>query len=167
MCWICDHPGATWQDYLDRLQAMIDESGWTVVQVEPDGIHPPWAYTVGLTRYGLPELVVTGMPVDRACCVLNCLAGDQVAHHAPYPPGSTHGVTIQGCRTDGLLVTVTRPWAHLNEAADFYGEDIRAMQFVHADEVGHWPWETGYRGGIGGQPVLGDPEHAGPAERAG
>lgn len=155
MCWICDHPGASWQDYLESLQGIIGRSGWAIVQVEPDGIHPPWSYTVGLTKSGLPEFLVTGMRIDRACCVLNCLASDQVERQEPYPAGSTHGVTVQGWRVAGELVTVTRPWAHLNVAVDFYGEDIRAVQFVHTDEHGHWPWDARYCGVPGGQPVLG------------
>lgn len=167
MCWICDHPGATQRDYLDHLQEMIDRSGWTVVQVEPDGIHPPLAYTVGLTRSGLPEFVVTGMPIDQACCVLNSLAGDQVAHPGPYPPGSTHDVTAQGWRVAGELVAVARPWAHLSVAVDFYGEHLRAVQFVYTDEHGHWPWDSRYRGLPGGQPVLGPRVPAEPNGQAG
>jgi hypothetical protein len=29
------------------------------------------------------------------------------------------------------------------------------LQLVYADDRGHWPWDTGFRGGRGGQPVLG------------
>jgi hypothetical protein len=36
-----------------------------------------------------------------------------------------------------------------------YGAGIRALQIVHADDRGRWPWETGYRGVKGVQPVLG------------
>jgi hypothetical protein len=32
---------------------------------------------------------------------------------------------------------------------------------VYADDRGHWPWETGFRGGRGGQPVLGAREASG------
>jgi hypothetical protein len=46
--------------------------------------------------------------------------------------------------------------AHLNVAVEFYGEDIRAQQFVHTDEHGQWPRDTRYRGVPGGQPVLGN-----------
>lgn len=123
MCWICDHPG----------------------------VHLPWSYPAGLTKSGLPEFVVTGMRIDRACCVLNCLAGDLVTRAEPYLPGSTHDVIVRDRCVAGELVTVTPPWAHLG----FYGEDVRAMQFVHADEHGHWPWDTRYQGVPGGQPVLG------------
>jgi uncharacterized protein DUF4262 len=41
-------------------------------------------------------------------------------------------------------------------ACQFYGAKIRALQIVHADDHGHWPWQLGYRGGRGGQPVLGN-----------
>jgi hypothetical protein len=40
-------------------------------------------------------------------------------------------------------------------AAEIFGPEIRALQLVHADDRGHWPWEVGFRGGRGGQPVLG------------
>jgi Domain of unknown function (DUF4262) len=30
-----------------------------------------------------------------------------------------------------------------------------ALQLVYADDRGHWPWDPGFRGGRGGQPVLG------------
>jgi len=53
------------------------------------------------------------------------------------------------------IVTVTEPAAHLLCAADLYGPQIRALQLVHADDRGHWPWDRGYRGVRGGQPVLG------------
>jgi hypothetical protein len=53
------------------------------------------------------------------------------------------------------IVEVAEPAAHLVIAIEFYGPGIRALQLVHADDRGHWPWEVGYRGVRGGQPVLG------------
>ena len=61
MCWICDHPGATERDYQDHLRSLIALYGWAVQGVERDGIHPPWAYAVGLTPHRRPELVITGL----------------------------------------------------------------------------------------------------------
>jgi len=52
VCWICDHPGATERDYQEHMRLLINTYGWAVQGVERDGIHPPWAYTVGLTRAG-------------------------------------------------------------------------------------------------------------------
>ncbi len=56
MCWICDHPGATEQDYTEHMRRLITAHGWAVQGVEREGIHPPWAYTVGLTAHRRPEM---------------------------------------------------------------------------------------------------------------
>ena len=57
MCWQCDHPGSTRLDYLEHLHELIACHGWAVQGVQRDRVHPPWAYTVGLTSNGRPELV--------------------------------------------------------------------------------------------------------------
>jgi Domain of unknown function (DUF4262) len=151
MCWECEHPDASRSDYLDHLGDMIAQYGWAVQGVEPDRIHPPWAYTVGLTAYGRPELVVTGLPLLAATELLNDVAAHCV-HAAPPAPGEQ--VPLRG----GPLIEVVEvevPAAHLVMAVEIYGPSIRALQVVHADDRGHWPWERGYRGVPGGQPVLG------------
>ena len=158
MCWICDHPGATERDYTDHMRRLITAHGWAVQGVERDGIHPPWAYTVGLTAHRRPELVITGMGLTRATKVLNGVASHLV--HADEPEPGT-----QAALRDGPLVEIVRvavPWAHLNMAVELYGNRIRGLQLVHADKRGNWPWDSGYQGVRGGQPILGCRE---PAER--
>ena len=161
MCWMCDHPGSSRADYLAYMRNVMDRCGWAVQGIERDGPHPPWAYTVGLTRLGRPELVVTGMSLHRATHLLN----DMAAHalHADNPKLGERielagGPVIQ-------MVQVAEPTAHLHIAAEVFGPRIRALQVVHADDRGHWPWERGYRGVHGGQPVLGlvDPTATAPA----
>jgi Domain of unknown function (DUF4262) len=151
MCWLCDHPGGTWAGYLENLRDIIAGAGWAVQGVERDRIRPPWAYTVGLTAHGKPELVVTGLPLRRAARLLN-----EVAAHVIHAAVPTPGEQVQ--LIDGPLieiVTVAEPTAHLRAAVDLYGRAVRALQVVHADDRGHWPWDRGYRGVRGGQPVLG------------
>jgi Domain of unknown function (DUF4262) len=151
MCWECDHPGSTRLDYLEYMRDLAARYGWAVQGVERDRIHPPWAYTLGLTPRGRPELVVTGLPLDRAACLLNDVAS-HVLHAAAPRPGER--IPLRG----GPLievVEVAEPAAHLVTAVEFYGPGIRALQLVHADDRGRWPWEVGYRGVRGGQPVLG------------
>jgi hypothetical protein len=53
------------------------------------------------------------------------------------------------------IVRVTEPSVHLAVAAALNGPQFAALQLVYADDRGHWPWESGFRGGRGGQPVLG------------
>jgi Domain of unknown function (DUF4262) len=151
VCWECDHPDATRDDYLDHMMDLMDTFGWAVQGVEGDGIHPPWAYTLGLTRIGQPELVTTGLSLHRATHLLNGQAG-HLTHAPAFRPGEQFelagGPVIQ-------IIEVAEPTAHLHIAVELFGPRIRALQLVHADDRGHWPWEAGYRGVQGGQPVLG------------
>jgi hypothetical protein len=151
MCWQCDHPDSSYEDYLEHLRDLMKCHGWIIQGVGGDRIHPPWAYTVGLTEFGEPELVVTGMREVPSAELLNNMAA-HVLHAAAPRPGEqiplTGGPLVE-------IVEVAEPSAHLRVAADFYGPGIRALQFVHADDRGHWPWDTGWRGIRGGQPVLG------------
>jgi transposase len=151
MCWQCDHPDRTWLDYLAHLRGLIACHGWAVQGVERDRIHPPWAYTVGLTLAGRPELAVTGLPLGRATRLLNDVAAHVLHAEAPRPGERIplHGGPLIE------IVTVAEPAAHMVTAVELYGPGIRALQVVHADDRERWPWEAGYRGVRGGQPVLG------------
>lgn len=151
MCWYCDHPDRSPHEYLDHMRELIDRCGWAVQGVERDRARPPWAYTVGLTAAGRPELVVTGLPLARATGLLNSVAA-HVMHAAAPRPGEQ--VRLRGAPLIEI-VEVAEPAAHLLTAAELYETGIRALQVVHADDRGHWPWEVGYRGVRGGQPVLG------------
>jgi hypothetical protein len=151
MCWQCDHPGATRLEYLEFIRGKLDEHCWVIIGVQRDRYRPPYVYTVGLTDHGRPELVVTGLPPRRAADLLNGVAAHLV--HADAP-----AVGEQIPLTGGPLVeivSVAEPSAHLYVADELYGPGLAALQLVYADDRGHWPWDPGFRGGRGGQPVLG------------
>ena len=59
MCWQCDNPNGTTEEYLGELRETIRVNGWAVQGVEDD--RRPLAYTIGLHDRGLPELLVTGL----------------------------------------------------------------------------------------------------------
>jgi hypothetical protein len=163
VCWQCDHPEATRQDYLAYMQDLIDQFGWAVVGVEGDRIHPPWAYTLGLTQYARPELVITGLPGPRATWLLNTVAPYVLGAKIPRPGDD---VLIEGCPAMEV-VGVAEPSAHLAVAVEVYGQGIQALQLTYPDERGHWPWHPGFRGQHrGGQPVLGVRVAALPANSA-
>jgi hypothetical protein len=151
MCWVCDHPGSTGQDYLQYLRGLLDQHCWIVIGVQRDRYRPPYSYTVGLADHGQPELVVTGLPQWRASDLLNDVAAHLLHAEAPKPGEQiplTGGPLIE-------IVRVTEPLTHLRIAAQVRGARFGALQLVYADDRGHWPWERGFRGGRGGQPVLG------------
>ena len=151
MCWLCDHPGATHFDYLEQIRGIIACSCFAVQGVEGDRHRSPWAYTVGLTAHGKPELLVTGLSFARSARLLDDVASHVLHAEAPQP-GEV--VPLRGGPVIEI-VEVTEPTVHLAIAVEIFGPEIRALQLVHADNRGHWPWEVGFRGGRGGQPVLG------------
>lgn len=128
MCWMCDHPEATAEEYLDEVYGIMLMHGWAVQHVECE--RRPFAYTVGLTRRGLPELVVTGLSPRRGQRLLNiaarrALVGDLLTPgmQTTLPagplvetgPGYTSGRAFVLCdrhlwrQGDGLAVGVGRP----------------------------------------------------------
>ncbi len=162
MCWQCDNPGATWQDYLAHLRELLATHCWVVQGVQRERRRAPYAYTVGLAAHDRPELVVTGLPYDRAAGLLNSLAG-QVIDGGPPQPGELVPLP-GGQRAVGPLAEVVRvaePGVHLAVAAALNGPAFSALQLVYADEQGRWPWDAGFRGGLGGEPVLGGRAAAG------
>lgn len=83
------------------------------IETEPGT--PPWAYTVGLSSYGHPELVVTGMLHPFNQQLLNGLAARVLDGEAPEPGlrlALADGPTIE-------WVAVRKPAAHLHTACSF------------------------------------------------
>jgi hypothetical protein len=151
MCWVCDHPRAGRQDWLDYLRGRLEEECWVVVGVGGDRYRPPYSYTIGLTGHGKPEIVVTGLPQQRAADLLNGVAAHLV--HADRPAAGEQVPLVDGPLIE--IVEVAEASVHLPVAAELYGGQLTALQLVYADDRGHWPWDRGFRGGRGGQPVLG------------
>lgn len=158
MCWLCDHPTATIDDYLDVLRAKIDERGWAVQYVEDE--RRPFAYTIGLHERGLSEVMITGVTPGRALLVLNTVASYCVKTAQPRP-GET--MSLPDCLA--VFVRVTRPEVYLAHAFNIYGPKVRALQIVWNDPQGHSPWCPDFNDGRGGQPVLGIRPLPGPGGR--
>lgn len=148
MCWSCDHPQATHQDYLDLVRRQMIKDGWAVQYVEG---RLPYAYTVGLGHAGLPELLLTGLPPEVSLRLLNTVAHYMIHEREPAP-GDTMSLPDDWF---GEFVEVAEPSAHLDVAADLCGQEIRALQLVWHDTDGHSPWCPDFNRGGPRQPVLG------------
>src|SRR6201996_2235631 len=154
MCWKCDHPDSTVQEWLELIYEKVKANGWTAMVIHD--ARTPFAYTIGLHEHGLPELLVAGMPPERANLVLNTVAGYLLGGGRPVPG---ERMLIGG---ELLLefVQVQHPIAHLKFAFSFYGPDLRALQLVWPDDHGHRPWCAEFSNGGGRQPgvgIRGDP----------
>jgi hypothetical protein len=149
MCWKCDHPEATTQEWLELIYEKVKQNGYVVQLVESDS--RPFAYTIGLHERGLPELLVTGMPPQRANLVLNTVAHYLLKGGRPVPGEQ---MFIGG---ELLLdfVQVQNPIAHLKFALSICGSELRALQVVWRDNHGHVPWCAEFSNGGVRQPVFG------------
>jgi hypothetical protein len=151
MCWQCENPGTNWQDYVEHLRDVLERHCWVVQGVQRERQRPAYAYTIGLAAHGRPELAVTGLPYDRAAALLNS-AARHVLNTDALRPGEQ--VALRGGPVTEI-VRIAEPGVHLPAAAAVNGPGFMALQLVYADERGHWPWESSFRRGGGGQPVLG------------
>lgn len=150
MCWQCDHPDKTREDYLDILRAIIRKNGWAVQYVENE--RAPFAYTIGLHARGLPELLMTGLAPKQSQLLLNHAAQRALREGAPVP--GTQFRLHERLRVE--VVEVEHPEAHMGNAFGIFRErPIRARQLVWADSLGRWPWAPGFDRGMRRQPVLG------------
>lgn len=149
MCWKCDNPQATIEDYLDHVRAIITDHEWAVHFVESD--RNPFAHTVGLHGRGQPELLITGLPPQPSARLLNSIAHQVLEDQLALRP-AMH-IDFQG---EVLLevVEVDHPDVHLRCAVALFGP-IRALQLVWTDDPRHWPWDRSWSDGRRAQPVLG------------
>ena len=121
-------------DYLEYIRDIIACCCFAVQGVEGDRHRSPWAYTVGLTAHGKPQVLVTGLSFARSARLL-----DDVASHVLHAEARRlekwfwrGGPVIE-------IVEVPVPTVHLAIAVEIFGPEIRALQLVHADDrsTGH------------------------------
>jgi len=150
-------------DHLDELlrrqQHLIDTYGWAVTAVFPTDDAPgaPFAYTVGLTEHGYPELVISGLDPATSQALLNDLAKRVYDRAERFTAGQRisdllvgyDAVIVEGPATEEL---------HPGAAIARYGKDkVALQQAVWPDPHGRYPWDPGYAYGPEVQPVLGRP----------
>jgi hypothetical protein len=136
------------QQWDDQQQAWLRETirthGWAIqaVSADPDQWQPPFAYTVGLTRFGHPELIVFGLPGPAAAALLNSLgtrarSGLRIADRALFAPGAIGPRAVR-------IARLPNPDQVLFTAVSRYGPRVSALQVLFADENGVFPGEQGY-----------------------
>lgn len=151
---------------LADTRAKIAANGWTVVAVfaTVDHPRPSFAYTVGLSERGLPELSVYGLPGRVAHSLLNEVARRMVeSERAPQTGERIEGVLVDDVALVAVAMTDAR---ELNLVREIYGSVAAAVQVVWPDADGLLPWEHGTQVGDDEQPVRGTPPEARPVYRA-
>ncbi|WP_249037931.1 DUF4262 domain-containing protein [Actinoplanes italicus] len=146
-------------DFFDEQSEIIEKFGWAVVHVVPTEDDPPdtvpFAYTVGLTGYGFPELVIAGLPPETGHVLLNEMAGrvcDEglLLRHGHRIRGLLEGQDVRV--VGGEISEVLFPGAALMR----YGDGrVRLLQLTWPDPKDRFPWQSGYDSGDYPQPTIG------------
>lgn len=135
-----------------RIHETIEKNGWavqgvlaTMDQVDPE---PTWAYTVGMTDAGLPELMIIGnMRPDTLQTILNnavmqhlkkeIVAGQVLEGVAENP--------LDGGADIRMQVRAASIDYHVQQALNYYGDPynregrVRVLQIVWPDAKGAYP----------------------------
>lgn len=145
--------------YLASCLELIDEHGWVVqgvfgTQTDPG---PSYAYTVGLTAHGFPELAIAGLPHELMQVLLNDVAKRVFDFNRRY----THGEVLDDVLGGGYKVVVvdgkkSRDTIWPGSAHGLYGEDaVTLQQIVWPDDRHRYPWDEGYSLDLTDQPIIG------------
>lgn len=112
---------------------------------DSESLSTSFAYTVGLSELGHPELLILGVAPGTASGVLNDVAR-RVRAGRSLTPGDVlsfdawpHRVTVE---------SLPNPQAILFVANDFYERtddlSVPAFQLTYDDRSGRFPWDAGY-----------------------
>ena len=128
-----------------HIEQAIREHGWAVHGVfaaVPD--EHSFAYTIGLTRAGLPELLVAGVSDARVgASILNAVA------KAHLKETLAAGSEIRLDEVVAPLRVIEAPLAEIDWAKEVCGGSAYALQLVWPDDDGNWPatptWDEEYK----------------------
>lgn len=134
MCDMCD--GMSWEQVRERNRKRIARYGFTTVLVEGSPGSPPFGYTMGLTKSGHPELLVTGLADEAAQTILGLFATMVLSGRQSFAAG----VAWLGDECAVYLLEVLHPEDILIWAHEMYGRRLSAIQLVWTDDEGRFPW---------------------------
>lgn len=147
--------------YRQTCLDIINRHGWMVEGVfGTDSLPgPSYAYTVGLSAHGFPELCMAGLPHETLQMLLNDVAKRVYDTNRRY----IHGEVLDDVLGGGYKVTVVDGPASLDtiwpgSAYGLYGQEaVTLQQVVWPDNEHRYPWDEGYSLTRENQPVIGRP----------
>jgi Domain of unknown function (DUF4262) len=154
---VIDARTQAWLDQEDsKVAQTIRRYGWFIQYVGGgvcdapgcdggDDEGPPFAYTVGMFGMGHPELLIIGVSMDDAACVLNTL-GHRIQAGADLLPGELitfeewqHRIVPEHVPNPGEIVFSAN--RHYWRPTEF---SVPVLQLSYDDEAGRFPWEPEY-----------------------
>jgi len=137
---------------LRDLRRVVDRFGWAVLHGGGGAPGDPrYSYTVGLSAWEHPEVIVVGLPFPAGEKYLN-LVGEAVRAGARFSPGV---VTTALTDADSPVVFLPVTEVERLSVAEQFSGSVEALQLVWPDSTGLLPWQSGHRNPPDAQPLLG------------
>jgi hypothetical protein len=120
----------------------IVEHGCSIICSPPTPDGPAVAATVGLLMNGIgPEVLISGLPDDRAHELLNMLMLACRQGLAPRAGSAYEGILQPPLRLAFRPVTPEHFPVYFSHASQLYGPDFAALQAYWPDQAGRFPWD--------------------------
>lgn len=129
-----------------KLADIVARKGWAVMTIAPTAADPEpriaFAYTVGLSLKGLPELFMSGLPLDVMHPCLNSAAEAAIAE----------GAILDGMTSDRVFGGSPAMFRSLPDevaaergkmASLFAPDGFEGAQVIFTDPNSLWPWDPG------------------------
>ena len=126
---------------ISDTKRIIEKYGFNVTGV---GTSPPFAYTSGLFNDDIPELLISGLPMEVAHGVLTNiydLAMDGLKLES--------GMQISDILGDGykiMLLDIDSDKSEMHLTRRLYGDGFPALAVILPDKEHRWPWQDGVDG---------------------
>ncbi|MGX7829213.1 DUF4262 domain-containing protein [Actinokineospora sp. 24-640] len=138
------------------LLSTADQDGHAVVEVAGDADGAPYAFSVGMwRRFGVPEAVVIGLPVNMTRPLIDLYAR-RAAEGERFYPGLPYLDFFEGTPVVVERVHKAHYLEYFGTALLVYPQgDFPALQLIVATPQGKWPWSPDAPEGFDTwQPVL-------------
>jgi hypothetical protein len=145
-------------DSLDRkVRREVEQYGWHVLNVIPEGEHAPHSYSIGLfATFKHPEIVIIGLPADTAHRFINNIA-EEIKDGGTFAADSRHDHLMEGYDVAFVRVEDAAYPEYFGRAIEYYGGvAFPVLQMVWPDRNGQFPWQPKCEPAIRNlQPVIG------------
>ena len=138
-------PMGNHERFYGKLQAHIDQYGWTVICVPGSGYLPAFAYTVGLYKgFGHAEIIMFGFTPKTMHVILND-AGIRIKGGQPIKTGCIYDDFFEGGNVQFLPVDPRNIEDYFGFAIGYNGTaQFPAIEIVWTDRENRFPWESGF-----------------------
>jgi hypothetical protein len=134
----------TAEQYLKKVQDIIERHGWFVQSVMPDEDAPAFSYSIGLwTRFRHPEIFMSGFRPELMHGLINDVAerlssGSRFDQDLQRASGIIKGFDIAFRTVDRSVAATFALFAN-----DVQGEGFDTVQLCLPDAQGRFPWDPG------------------------